>query len=189
MAAEETSPPAPDQEIEQLKQELEAERQRSAEYRENWARAQADLANARRRQEQEKLFHNALLMADLLPVLDNFDRAFATLPQSLAGLTWFQGVFLIERHLRSVMEQRGLTVIACKGKPFTAAEHEAVAEEEVTEGEDHVVLEEIQKGYKLNERVLRPAMVKISRKVQRGESSAPSETPAAEAPPGESAAP
>lgn len=156
--------------LEQLKAELDAERKRAAELHDRWARAQADLANQRRRFEQERQeigrAVDATLLAELLSVLDNFDRAFATLPRSLARLTWCEGVSFIHLQLKAILARFGVTPIEALGKPFNPAEHEAVAEEEVTEGEDHRILEEVQTGYRLHGRVLRPALVKIARKAQ-----------------------
>ena len=88
-----------------LKKLLEDERAKSSEYLDSWRRAAADFSNYKKRQEKDAgdlmKFANAMLISRLLPVLDDFDRAFQTLPENLRGLTWIDGVNLIARKMRS----------------------------------------------------------------------------------------
>jgi len=169
--AEETLPEAP--EVEALKKQLEEEKQKAAENLAGWQRAAADFANYRRRAEQEKSelikYANANLILKILPILDDFERAVQTMPNDrLAQLTWVDGIFLIERKLRAVLESEGLQPIPALGQSFDPAYHEAVLQDETAEaGQDGKVLAELQKGYKLNERVIRPTMVKVGRKVDQ----------------------
>jgi len=129
-----------------------------------WQRAQADFLNYRRRAEQERadLIRNAEgeLVLHLLPVVDDFNRALAGLPPELQGLTWVDGILLIERKLRAVLESHGVTPIEAIGKPFDPYEHEAVLRDG-DPGEATTVVGELQKGYRLHDRVLRPTMVKV----------------------------
>ena len=128
----------------------------------NWQRAQADFINYKRRAEQEKeeisKFANATLMFSLLPVLDDMERAFASVPPKLAKLSWVDGIELIERKLRASLEAQGLSQIKSLGEPFDPTLHEAAMH---GKGKEGMVTEELQKGYKLHDRVIRPAMVVV----------------------------
>ncbi len=151
-----------------LQQLLEQERAKSAEYLDNWRRAAADFSNYKKRAEKDAgemtKFANSVLIARLLPVLDDFDRAFATIPDNLRDLTWIDGVMLIARKMNAVLEAEGLKPIEAMNKPFDPNLHEAVIHEETDQHEDGTVTAELQKGYRLNDRVLRPTMVKVAKK-------------------------
>src|SRR5512141_404467 len=151
-----------------LKQALEQERAKSAEYLDSWRRAAADFSNFRKRSEKESgemaKFANSVLISRLLPVLDDFDRAFQTIPEELRGLTWVDGINLISRKLRAVLDAEGLKPIDAMGKAFDPNFHEAVIHEETDKAEEGTVTGELQKGYMLGERVLRPTMVKVAKK-------------------------
>lgn len=144
-----------------------AEQAKADDYFAKWQRAAADMANMRRRHEQDRQEFvkqaTALLIEELLPVLDSFDRALETMPAELRELTWVDGVILVERQLRAVLERAGLSVIEAHGKPFDPTEHEALMHEISDQPED-TVTGELQRGYKLYDRVLRPAMVKVAKK-------------------------
>lgn len=154
-------------ELEALRRELEKAKAQAAEYLEGWQRTQAEFANYRKRNEQERQellkLANATLIAKLLPIMDDFERAFQTLPRSLARLTWIDGIALIHRRLQAVLEAEGLTVIETEGQSFDPLLHEAVTYEEVEGYDDGQIIEEVQKGYKLHDRVLRPALVRVAR--------------------------
>lgn len=151
-----------------LKKLLEDERTKSAEYLDSWRRTAADFSNYKRRQEKEAgeltKFANSMLIARLLPVLDDFERAFQTLPDNLRDLTWIDGIMLISRKMRAILEAEGLTTIDAEGKAFDPNIHEAVIHEESDKHDDGAVIAELQKGYKLNDRVLRPTLVKVAKK-------------------------
>jgi molecular chaperone GrpE len=151
-----------------LKQLLEQERAKSAEYLDSWRRAAADMSNYKKRMEKDTgemtKFANSMLIARLLPVMDDFERAFATIPDNLRDLTWIDGVMLIARKMAAVLEAEGLKPIDALNKPFDPNLHEAVIHEETDQHEDGTVVAELQKGYKLGERVLRPTMVKVAKK-------------------------
>jgi len=144
-----------------------AEQAKADDYFAKWQRGAADLANMRRRHDQERQEYmkqaNAMLIAELLPVLDSFDRALVSMPPDLRELTWIDGIVLVERQLRMVLERAGLTPIAAEGQPFNPTEHEALLHEESDKPED-TIIGELQKGYKLYDRVLRPALVKVAKK-------------------------
>ncbi len=150
------------EDIEALKQALAEEKEKAEGYLANWQRAQADFINYKRRSEQEKeeigKFANAMLMLNLLPVLDDLERAFASIPPRLAKLTWVDGIRLIERKLQASLEAQGLSPIKALGEPFDPKLHEAAMH---AKGKEGIVIEELQKGYKLQDRVIRPAMVVV----------------------------
>ncbi len=150
-----------------LKQQLEQEQAKAAEYLDNWRRAAADLANYRKRMERESgemtRAANADLIRRLLPILDDFDRAFQTVPADLRDLTWVDGILLISRKMFAILETEGLKPIEAMGKPFDPHLHEAVVHEETDKYEDGLVIGELQKGYLLRDRVLRPTLVKVAK--------------------------
>ncbi|MFC1903040.1 nucleotide exchange factor GrpE [Chloroflexota bacterium] len=150
------------EDVEALKKALAEEKERGEGYLANWQRAQADFINYKRRSEQEKeeisRFANATLMFGLLSILDDLERAFASVPPKLAKLSWVDGISLIERKLRGSLEAHGLSQIKALGEPFDPNLHEAAMH---GKGKEGIVIEELQKGYKLRDRVIRPAMVVV----------------------------
>jgi len=150
------------EDIEVLKQTLAEEKEKAEGYLANWQRAQADFINYKRRSEQEReeisQFANSILMLSLLPILDDLERAFASVPPKLAKLSWVDGISLIERKLRASLEAQGLSRIKAVGEPFDPNLHEAAMH---GKGKEGIVIEELQKGYKLHDRVIRPAMVVV----------------------------
>ncbi len=155
-----------EQKIEQTtNSEWEALKAEATDYKDRWLRSQAEFANYRKRQEREWLDMRASASADiikqLLPVLDDLDRAFKAVPEELETDSWVEGFRLIERKFRQVLEQAGVTAIETIGKPFDPNFHESAAMEE-SDQPHGTILEEYRKGYMLNDKVLRPAMVKIA---------------------------
>jgi len=148
--------------IETLKQALAEEKARAEANLANWQRSQADFINYKRRSEQEKeeigKFATSILMLSLLPILDDLERAFDSIPPHLAQLTWVDGIRLIERKLQASLEAQGLSPIKATGELFDPNLHEATMHRK---GEEGIVIEELQKGYKLHDKVIRPAMVVV----------------------------
>ena len=130
-------------------------------------RMTADFSNYRKRNESERnefaKFAKADLIARLLDVLDGYDRALATVPEDLKGQPWVEGMWLVERKLRSILDAEGLEPIDSLGKPFDPYLHQAVAYVESDEPEG-TVIEEHQKAYRLHDRVIRPALVTVAKK-------------------------
>src|SRR2546425_10310751 len=157
----ETSASPPRQSVEE---QLSKAKEEAQKFRDNWHRAEADFQNYKRRTEQEReelrRFGNVSIIINLLPVLDDFERAFASLDSHLAGLSWFDGMLLIYRKLRQLLENAGVRPIETEGQAFDPRFHEAVAH---VEGEEGKVISEVQRGYKLHDRVLRPAMVVVGK--------------------------
>jgi molecular chaperone GrpE len=151
--------------IEQLERELEQVRRIDAEHRNNWHRSAADFANYKRRTEEERAavgqFSNALLIGKLLGVLDDFDRALESVPAE-AHDAWIEGIKLVERKLRNVLESEGVTPIEAVGQAFDPNLHEAVAHEPTADHPDNEVIGEVQRGYRLHDRVIRPSLVRVA---------------------------
>ena len=157
------------EEVEALRQALAEEKERAEEYLANWQRSQADLANYRRRAEQEKSesidYAKSALISSLLPVLDDMDRALAAVPAEDEGSSWTQGIRLIYNKLKSVLEAQGLSEVEAQGEPFDPHQHEAVMQRE---GEEGIVLEETRKGYKFRDRLIRPSLVVVGKGREAG---------------------
>jgi molecular chaperone GrpE len=174
----------------QLERELGAERERATDYMQKWQRAQADHANFRRRvqQEQEQLsaVAAAQTLALVLPALDSLERAFKALPESLHQLTWIDGIALVELQLRRALEAQGLAPFEPRpGEQFDFTRHQAIAETPTAEHPEGAIVEVVQRGYELNGRALRPALVRVARKPQE----APGSTAASGSGPPETAPP
>jgi len=151
-----------EEDAELLKQALAEEKKKAETNLAGWQRAQADFINYKRRAEQEKeeigKFANTVLMLNLLSTLDDLERALAATPDDLAELSWVEGIRLIGRKLRANLEAQGLSQIEALGELFDPNFHEAVRQDK---GKDGIVVEEVQKGYKLHDRVIRPAKVVV----------------------------
>jgi molecular chaperone GrpE len=155
----------------ELQRRLAEKTQEAQENYDRLLRLAAELENIKKRQEREltevRQFANENLLRELLPVLDNLERALehgrqAEAPEGLLG-----GLELVSQDFLKVMARFGVTPIACVGERFDPAFHHAVMEEEAPEVEDQTVLKELQKGYLLQNRLLRPAMVVVSRNTER----------------------
>jgi len=165
------------EDIDSLKKALEEEKAKAERYLNNWQRAEADFDNYRKRVEQERSerdrFANMVLILNLLPVLDDLERAFNSLSAKLAQLTWIEGIRLIYHKLQATLEARGLSEIKTVGESFDPTVHEAVSQ---GEGEEGKVIEELQKGYKLHDRVVRPALVVVGKGKEEKEEEKPDES-------------
>ncbi|RKD23986.1 nucleotide exchange factor GrpE [Ammoniphilus oxalaticus] len=130
-----------------------------------YLRVQADLENLRRRsrKEREDLLKYAVqsLAEGLLPAVDNLERALA--PENAGdGESLLKGVEMVYRQILQIFEQEGIVPIEAEGNPFDPQYHQAVMKEENPAAESGVVLQELQKGYMLKDRVIRPSMVKVN---------------------------
>lgn len=129
------------------------------------ARLQADFENARKRAARDQQEFREYALADalktLLPVLDSFERALQARSAEKSELR--NGVELIYKQLQDAVGKLGLRPIPAKGEPFDPRWHEAIEMVDTTEAEDHQVIDELQHGYKLKDRLLRPAMVRVAR--------------------------
>ncbi|WP_246020955.1 nucleotide exchange factor GrpE [Paenibacillus lentus] len=158
-ASESTAPEEGNAELAALRAELEEQQQRLL-------RAQADFDNFRRRTQKEKeelgKYASAKLITELLPVIDNFERALASGEQGTDVTSYAKGVEMIFRQLEGVLGSEGLKAMETVGEPFNPEFHQAIMQVESDEHEEGIVVEEVQKGYMLKDKVLRPAMVKVS---------------------------
>jgi molecular chaperone GrpE len=141
---------------------LAEEKKKAEEYLANWQRAQADFINYKRRIEQERQefnsFANASLIRGLLPVLDDLERALNAIPEEFANHDWVEGVRLVERKFKTILERQGVKPILTLGMAFDPALHEALRQDKGKEG---IIISEIQKGYMLHDKLLRPARVVV----------------------------
>jgi len=146
------APPGADPKVEELTRDLQ--------------RMAADFANYRKRNDAERVefvkYAKSDLIAKLLDVLDGYDRALGTVPDEAKKQPWVEGMWLVERKLRSILEAEGLTPIDSLGKPFDPYMHQAVAHLESDEPEGTVIAE-FSKAYRLHDRVIRPALVTVAR--------------------------
>ncbi len=153
-----------EEDVEILKRALNEEKAKAETNLAGWQRAQADFVNYKRRCEQELTemtqFANVALVLSLLPILDDFERAFNSSPVEMSRLDpgWVEGIRLVERKLRTTLERLGLSRIKTVDEPFDPRLHEAVRQ---VGGKEGIIIQEIEKGYKLHDKVLRPAKVMV----------------------------
>ncbi len=153
------------EQVEALTSELEKTKARADEATYNWQRSAADFANYKRRTDEDRSVlaqaGTTTVIAKLLAVQDDFDRALASVPEEIHE-GWLEGIRLVERKLRSVLESEGVTPIDAIGELFDPHLHEAVVHEPTDLHPDNTVIEELQRGYRLRDRVLRPSLVKVA---------------------------
>ena len=161
-----------------LKDSIIEEKERSEKYLANWQRAQADLANYKKRIEQEQSaiakYANSTLISSLLSVIDDFERALNNMPQKVMGFTWIEGIFLVHKKLQGILEAHGLSEIKALDEDFDPTMHQAVM---YGDGDEGKVIEELQKGFKLHDRIIRPSMVQVGQGAAKEEESTPSDMP------------
>ncbi|MBZ0276431.1 MAG: nucleotide exchange factor GrpE [Anaerolineae bacterium] len=144
-----------------------AEAQKKAQgFMEGWQRERAEFANYKRRVERDMkdIRQNAAIavLTNLLPIIDDFERAMTNLPDDLTGHAWPEGVSLIQRKFMKLLEDQQVEIIDPVGQPFDPNRHEAVGTEASESVESGHVTVTLQKGYVWGDRVLRPALVKIA---------------------------
>jgi len=152
-------------EIEDLKKKLEEAEKLKNEYLAGWQRARADLLNYKK-EELEKVgelikFSANGLILKILPIMDNFEIAEKKLPENLKNEENVKGLLQIKNQILEFLESQGVEQIKSVGERFDPNFHEVVEEVEVRDKESGIIVEEVQKGYKINGRLLRPAKVKI----------------------------
>ena len=133
---------------------------------EGWQRARAEFANYKKRNERERreLFQRAALdtLRSLLPIIDDFDRAFESVPDEISDDPWIGGVSMIQRKFSTLLEHYEVEAIDPTGGPFDPNLHQAIGAEDSDEVESGHVIETLQKGYRAGEQVLRLALVKVA---------------------------
>ena len=161
------SPTALVAQIEALTTERDEARATADDYLGALQRERAEFQNFKRRTTEERMRELGLAGEDLirkvLVVADDFDRAIEARPESIADDPWFQGIAAIDRKLRLLLESEGVTTIdAAPGRPFDPREHEAIANVPGTDRPEGEIVEEIRRGYRLRDRVIRPALVAVA---------------------------
>lgn len=149
-------------EIEQLRKTLSEQKAQCEANLVGWQRAQADFANYKRFVEQDKTetikFANAGLLAAVLPVLDDFERALAAIPVDENTKKWVNGLELIRRKFKDTLTKQGVSQIQALGMEFDCRLMEAMT---CAPGKKDIVVQELEKGYKLQDKVIRPAKVVV----------------------------
>ena len=140
----------------------------AADYKDRWLRAEAELQNTRRRAARDRdeavRATEDRLLVELIELLDDLERALASLTPEQAGDAWAQGVALTAQRMRDALARRGVTVVAALGQPFDPAFHEALLEAPAPEGvAPGSVAQEVMRGYRRGDRALRAARVIVAR--------------------------
>ncbi|HEX2991281.1 MAG TPA: nucleotide exchange factor GrpE [Anaerolineales bacterium] len=150
-------------EVESLARQLKEAEAKAAEYKDGWARAQADFQNYKKRLERDhELTYTSMkgdIVKKILPVLDDLERALQNRP---ADNAWASGIELIARKLQNVLDSEGIKKIDAEGKEFDPNFHEAISHEPADGVKSGFVIGVVQNGYMLGERVIRPAMVRVA---------------------------
>jgi molecular chaperone GrpE len=157
----------PVMEMNQLKDELDSERKKSQENLDGWQRERADFSNYKKRIERDQAALASNMRFELikkyLVVNDDLDRALKNRPTEGEGAKWSEGIELVSRKLKSILDAEGLQPIQAQGQIFDPILHEAITHEDSPDHESGQIIEVVQQGYMLGERVLRPALVRVAR--------------------------
>jgi molecular chaperone GrpE len=153
--------------IETLKSQADAARNQADEYLGALQRERAEFLNYKRRTAEERQRDLGLAAEDLirkvLALADDLDRAIEARPESIAADPWFEGLSAIDRKLRQLLESEGVTTIdAAPGTPFDPRDHEAIVNVPGTGRPEGEIVEQVRRGYRLRDRVLRPALVAVA---------------------------
>lgn len=154
------------QEMEDLKASLDESEEKAQEYLEGWQRSRAEFANYKKRimKEREKMYERAKgdVIKNYLDISDDLGRALQDRPQSGEGAAWAEGIELIYKKLQMNLQKEGVEAMDAEGEMFDPNRHEAVFKEEHDEYESGQIIEVLQTGYVLGERILRPALVRVA---------------------------
>lgn len=168
---EETPETAEEEEIDELttlRQQLEEAQAQADEYLDDLRRERAAFQNYKKRQENERSELRQLavsgLVVQILPILDDLERALEAIPEEQPDQPWLEGIKLIQRKLQTTFEAAGIVPVEAEpGQPFDPFFHEAVTYEEDEDHQEGEIIAVVQKGYKLHRRTLRPAMVRVAK--------------------------
>ncbi|MCS7208636.1 MAG: nucleotide exchange factor GrpE [Fimbriimonadales bacterium] len=165
---EQPETPAPETDTEQLQARVAELEQAYEEQRNLYLRTLADFQNYRRRQQEEMERQRSLLleslMEELLPILDNFERALQAAEATRELEPLIEGVRMTERQIKAVLARYDIHPIDAVGQPFDPNLHEAIQRVETTDYEDGIVVDEVERGYRMGERVLRPSRVIVAKR-------------------------
>ncbi|TWK45922.1 nucleotide exchange factor GrpE [Bacillus paralicheniformis] len=164
--AAEADAPAEDTQTEMLEKQLKELQERLEEKENKLLRVQADFENYKRRArldlEAAEKYRSQRIISDLLPALDNFERALQIDPDNEQTKSLLQGMEMVHRQILEALKNEGVEQIPSVGEQFDPNMHQAVMQVEDEAYESNAVVEELQKGYKLKDRVIRPSMVKVN---------------------------
>lgn len=150
-----------------LVEELQQVQEKAKEYFDGWQRERADFANYKRRVERDQQLISQTMKGDIikkyLGVLDDLERALKTRPTENPAASWANGIELIQRKLVGILEAEGVKRIPAEAETFDPTRHEAITYEESPDHESGEIIEVVQQGYTLGDRILRPAMVRVAR--------------------------
>jgi len=153
--------------IEELTQQLEAAQQRAAEAEAGWQRARADYQNLKRRSEEQRAEWAGIagdrLLIRVLDLADDFDLAVEHIPGDAQDSPWVEGITAIDRKLRALLEAEGIEAMAGEGEPFDPQTQQAISYEDTADVPDGTVIKVLQRGFTINGRILRPALVAVAR--------------------------
>lgn len=156
-----------ERDLEKLETELEEYKQKADEYLNSWKRTAADFENYKKRREKEDRellqFAQEVTVVKMLPTLESLEQALRHAPQDARFQTWSEGVIKIVQQLEQVLLAMGIEKLKSVGEKFDPRFHEAIEEVESDDAEPGTIVEEIQTGYKLNDKIIRPAKVKVAR--------------------------
>lgn len=157
----------PAEDLDSLKKELEECRSQSSSYFDGWQRERADFSNYRRRieRDQAQAYQNAVgnIAKKFLVISDDLSRALKNRPTDGEAAAWSDGLDLIYRKLQQLLESEGVQKMDVTGEQFDPNRHEAISHEDSPDHESGQIIEVVQDGYLLGDRVLRPAMVRVAR--------------------------
>ncbi len=165
---EESDQPEEETELTELtiEEKLAASEAQAAEYLDGWKRAMAETDNIRKRfsKLETDMYTNARvnIATELLPLLDDFALAMDSVPDAIAADDWYKGLALLPRKLGTIIEKIGLEQVAAVGEEFDPSFHQAIMSEESDEHESGIVIKQFQAGYKIGERIIRPAVVVVA---------------------------
>lgn len=138
------------------------EKKRAEDYLDNWQRSQADFSNYKRRMEQERTdlirYSGASVVGSLLSVVDDIERALVNVPPQMLTMTWVEGIAIIYKKLVGALESHGVIEIETSGQEFDPHLHQAISQ---VAGPEGIIVTELQKGYKMHDRILRPSLVQV----------------------------
>jgi len=159
--------PSDEMTVEEFQAEIEVLHAQADEYLDGWQRSRAEFANYKKRTEREKEEIHAQVTGKILThylgIIDDLERALNDRPTESGSNAWAEGIELIYIKLKAILESEGIESITAEGKIFDPNFHEAISYEEDDDHRDGEVIEVIQRGYKLGDRVLRPAMVRVAK--------------------------
>lgn len=166
IASLDTSAPVADETPARVDAQLEAAMRKADEAEAGWQRTRADFANYKRRTESALAESagraNDALLLKVVGLVDDFDLAIEHVPEEARGTAWLEGIGAIDRKLRLLLESQGVKPMRAEGQPFDPHEHQAISYEYTDEAPDGTVLRELQRGYYIGDRILRPAFVAVA---------------------------